>query len=579
MDGQDLSQILPDPTRSALDTALAELDAAKDVWAKNDVATRIRLLEALKDGVMDVAADWAKTSSTEKGLGLDTPLAGEDWVTGPYATLEGINAYLRTLNEIDTRGFLKKLKMRTLPTGQTAVRVMPTSLLERLLLPGVSAEVWMQPGETPDTIRQKAAPLYQTPKAERRGAVSLVLGAGNISSIAPLDVLYKLLVENQVVLLKMNPVNDYLTPLFKKAMAPLIEADALRIVSGGADVGAYLCDHPLVEELHITGSDKTHDAIVWGVGEEGEKNRAAGTPKNTRRFSSELGSVSPTIVVPGPWSDADIAFQAENIATMKLYNSGHNCIACQTLVMPEGWDKGVALLSAVKSVMAASHRPSWYPGTEERLDDYAAHLEDAERVDRGPNAPAAVIGRLGEDARNRNAEVFGPALGVKDLPAPDAETYLRAAIDYANNDLWGTLGANILIHPATLREIGSARFDEIIAGLRYGTIGINGWCAFGFLIATAPWGAFPGHTPEDIQSGTGIVHNAFMLENTERTVVRVPWAPFPRGFFTREMSLMPHPPFFITNRNQTRIGKALTRMQYRPSWGKLPGLLREVLRG
>ena len=579
MDGQDLTPTLPDTTRSALDAALAELDAAKDEWARCPVAARIDVLEALKDGVMGVAADWAATSSRNKGLDLDHPVAGEDWVTGPYATLEGINAYLRTLKDMDGRGFLKALRMRRLPGGQTAVRVMPTSLLERLLLPGVTAEVWMQHGETPGTIRSKAASLYQTPEAERRSAVALVLGAGNISSIAPLDVLHKLLVENRVVLLKMNPVNDYLTPLFERAMKPLIDVGALRIVRGGADVGAYLCEHPLVEELHITGSDKTHDAIVWGVGEEGARNRAAGTPKNTRRFSSELGSVSPTIVVPGPWTKSDIAFHAENIATMKLYNSGHNCIACQTLVMPEGWDKGEALLSAVKSVMAASDRPAWYPGTQTRLDAYAAHLEDVERIDRGPGAPAAIIGRLGADADTRNAEVFGPALGVKDLPAPDAETYLRAAVAYANDELWGTLGANILIHPATLRQIGQRRFDEIIAGLRYGTIGINGWCGFGFLIATAPWGAFPGHTPQDIQSGTGSVHNAFMLQNTERTVVRVPWAPFPRGFFSRELSLMPHPPFFVTNRNQTRIGKALTRMQHRPSWRKLPGLLREVLRG
>ncbi len=173
---------------------------------------------------------------------------------------------------------------------------------------------------------------------------------------------------------------------------------------------------------------------------------------------------------------------------------------------------------------------------------------------------------------------FGPALGVKTLPAADAESYLRAAIAYANDDLWGRLGRISWIHPATMRQIGAERFEESLPS-----------CATARLASTAgapsapdrdcAVGAFPGHTPEDIQSGTGVVHNAFMLENTERTIVRAPWAPFPRGFFSREMSLMPHPPFFINNRNQTRIGKALTRFQYRPSWRKLPGLLREVLRG
>lgn len=42
-----------------------------------------------------------------------------------------------------------------------------------------------------------------------KGKVALVLGAGNVSSIGLMDVLYKLFIENQATLLKMNPVNEY----------------------------------------------------------------------------------------------------------------------------------------------------------------------------------------------------------------------------------------------------------------------------------------------------------------------------------------------------------------------------------
>ena len=52
------------------------------------------------------------------------------------------------------------------------------------------------------------------------------------------------------------------------------------IVRGGADSGKYLCEHPLVDEIHITGAGASHDAIVWGPGAEGAANKAAGTPKN-----------------------------------------------------------------------------------------------------------------------------------------------------------------------------------------------------------------------------------------------------------------------------------------------------------
>ncbi|SQC42151.1 aldehyde dehydrogenase [Klebsiella pneumoniae] len=50
----------------------------------------------------------------------------------------------------------------------------------------------------------------------------------------------KLFIENQVCLLKLNPVNDYLHDLLAQALAPLIAMDALRIVTGDARAGAWL---------------------------------------------------------------------------------------------------------------------------------------------------------------------------------------------------------------------------------------------------------------------------------------------------------------------------------------------------
>lgn len=561
------------------DTALAELDANKDRWAQLPVPQRLQLLAGMKDGIMKVAKGWAEESARKKGLKPGTAIAGEEWVAGPYATMAGVNGLIATLSQMEGKKFVDHLPTRDLVTGQLAVRVLPHSIWDHLLLSGVSAEVWMQEGVTGANLKSHVATAYDTPEKDRKGKVALVLGAGNIAAITPLDVLQKLILENQVVILKMNPVNDFLTDYYQIAMKPFIDEGFLRIVKGDAKGGANLCDHPVVEELHITGSDSTHDAIVWGVGEEGEKNRESGTPKNAKRFTSELGSVSPTIVVPGPWSAADIRFQAENIATMKLHNSGHNCIACQALIMPKGWDKGARLIEEVKKVAARSTRPSWYPGAEKRVESYASHGGKVETVSRGDIAPPLVIGEIAEDAYNRECEVFAPALGVKEFEAKDAESYLRAAIDYANSELWGTLGANILIHPKTIRKIGKKRFEEILAGFRYGTIGINGWCGLGFLITACPWGAYPGHTLQDIGSGIGTVHNAFMLEDTEKVVVKAPWRPFPRGLLSLQFSLLPRPPFFITNRRQHKIGEALTRFQYKPSWLKLPGIFYHALLG
>ncbi len=579
MDGAQLTLENQPEFFGEYEAALADLDAAKDGWARSSLAERIGLLTQMKHTIMQVAKDWAETSARNKGLSAGTPVAGEEWITGPYATMAGVNGLLHTLSQMPGKAFADKLRKRELPTGQLAVQVLPASFWDHLLFSGVRAEAWMLKGVTRDNLKDHAATAYDQPEAERKGKVALVLGAGNVTAITPLDVMQKLIVENQVVILKMNPINDYLTDHYKIAMKPLIDAGALRIVRGDAAGGAYLGDHPLVEELHITGSDKTHDAIVWGVGQEGESNRKQGTPRNPRRITSELGSVSPTIVVPGPWSAADIRYQAEHIATMKLHNSGHNCIACQALIMPGGWDLGSRLMHEVRQVATRSTRPTWYPGTGQRLQTHCQHGGAVRKVGRGDAAPPLVISDLAGHSHNRENEVFGPALGTVELDAPDPETYLRAAIAYANDALWGTLGANILIHPRTISKIGKARFELIVAELKYGTIAVNAWCGMGFLITTCPWGAYPGHTPDDIQSGSGTVHNTFMLENTERVVLRAPWRPFPRGLLSLQFTLLPRPPFFITNKRQHKIGRALTEFQYKPNWRRLPGILCNALLG
>ena len=97
------------------------------------------------------------------------------------------------------------------------------------------------------------------------GGIGLVLGAGNVTSIPVLDVLYELLAFNRVVILKVNPTQDALVPVFERALAPLIEAGFLRIVRGGGEVGAYLTTHAGIDHVHITGAAPTFDAIVWGT--------------------------------------------------------------------------------------------------------------------------------------------------------------------------------------------------------------------------------------------------------------------------------------------------------------------------
>jgi aldehyde dehydrogenase (NAD(P)+) len=569
------------PTAEAhLDRELGELHARRTEWARLPVAEKIVLLRRTRGRIAEVADDWVRAGAHAKGLDPDSPLAVEEWLTGPWALLFAINRYIETLEDV-AAGRTPRLPqhaMRTRPDGQLVVRVFPQSAYDRIILGGVSAEVWMELGVTAETLPSTMAVFYR--EREPDGAVALVLGAGNIASIAPLDVLDKLLVEGHVALLKLNPVNDYLGPILARAFEPLVERGWVRIVYGGAQVGEYLCLHPLVEEIHVTGSEATYDAILFGSGEEGRERKRRGEPRLTKRLTGELGNVSPTIVVPGRWSDADLRFHAANVATQKLLNAGFNCVATQVLVLSKDWPQADAFLGYVRdAIRQAPSRSSYYPGSAERTRRLASSYASGEVWEYGTGVRAIAAG-IGADAPHElfESEAFGAVLAETRLPGRDAHTFLGAAVRFANERLRGTLGANVIVHPHTERRLGPA-FGDAIAQLRYGGIGINIWSAAGFLMALGTWGAFPGHTPQDIQSGVGVVHNARMFSRPQRTVVRGPFQPFPRGLARGDFSLLPLPPWYLTHRRAHEVGRRLTRFEADPSVWKIAGIVAAALRG
>lgn len=516
-----------------LDRDLETLAAAKSAWARLPVERKMAMLETVKRNVRGLAAEWVDAAVRAKGLAPKSPLAGEEWISGPWAVLYALNRYLRTLRSISQRGEPALPRMKRRRDGRVVMAVFPHDLYDRILLSGVYADVWMQPGLSPEDVRDMAGDFYRAPNPD--GRVALVLGAGNISSIAPLDVLYKMLADGCVCMLKMNPVNEYLGTILERALEPFVDAGFLRFAYGGADTGEYLCGHEAVEEIHITGSEATHTAIAYGPG--------AGKP-----ITSELGNVSPTIVLPGPWTADDIIFQAQNIATQKAHNAGFNCIASQVLVLPGGWQHTQALRDAIDGVFVdMEQRPEYYPGAAQRRQSLTG----------GRDALRALIDVDASDVDNRafTNEAFCGVLACTELDG-GVETYLRDAVAFANDRLHGTLGANIIAHPATMREYG-ASLDDAVANLRYGCVGINAWTGVGYFVNETPWGAYPGHTLADIQSGIGVVHNSYFLRGTEKSVVRAPFAPFPRSFTTGEYALLPKPPWFVTNRRQDEIGRAL----------------------
>ncbi|MGP6869152.1 aldehyde dehydrogenase family protein, partial [Klebsiella pneumoniae] len=192
-------------TCSQYDAALHALSAARQRWAETSVNRRLALLRQIKDALAGIAPAWVAAAAAAKGLPAGDPLAGEEWLAGPCAQMVGCNGLIATLEQLEEKTFLRRIPLRTLADGRLALRVVPGTLWDRLLLSGVRAEIWMQPGVTRAHLDRYAARAYDIPPAARQGKLALVLGAGNVASIAPLDVLHKLFIENQVCMLKLNP--------------------------------------------------------------------------------------------------------------------------------------------------------------------------------------------------------------------------------------------------------------------------------------------------------------------------------------------------------------------------------------
>jgi aldehyde dehydrogenase (NAD(P)+) len=557
-----------------IDRALVELAHGEDVWAQTGLASRRELLETMHAATAGQAEAWVHAAAAYKRLPIDSPLIGEEWITGPYPVLTSLTALAATSKALEEgRSPVDPFAVRQAPGGRVAVRVLPHSVWDRLLLNGFSAEVWMPPGVSEQTVRSQAGLALRRPR--ETAGIGVVLGAGNITSIPILDVLYELYAHNRVVALKLNPVTNGLLEVFTNVLAPLIDIGVVRILTGGADVGTYLVRHPKVAHVHMTGSQATHDAIVFGPGAEGASRKEAGTPLLQKPVTSELGGVSPTIVVPGDWSDADLRFQAEHVVTQRLHNGGYNCCASQVIVVSSDWVQKDRFLKYLRTTLAeAPTRAAYYPGSDGRVAEALASYPAAERI----GGRLLIAGLDPEEPGHAlTTEYFAPVLGVLELPGR-VGPFLSEAVRVANDQFAGTLGVNLIAHPRTIRELGET-LNEAIAELRYGTVGLNAWTGVGYLTATASWGAFPGHTLDDVQSGIGVVHNALLLDGPERTVLRGPFRPAPRSILHGEYTLSPRPPWFVTNRTAAATGRLLTHFSASPRWAALPGVFASALRG
>ena len=499
------------------------------------------MLEETISNIKEVSYFWATICSDNKGT-TKTPAEGEEWLGGPFASVLATQYYIKSLINDDD------LVEGNFNNSENSYKVFPNNFIERITFPFINAKVYFNKSMSFEDINKFRG---FSKRYDIEPSITLVLGAGNFSSIPYLDVLYHLITRRSVILLKLNPVNDYLKPVFEKVFKNFIERGYIIVTNGNINESKYMATHPGINHIHLTGSDKTYEDIVYGRELTGNERSIKTVPKvNSKPITSELGNVTPIIIHPGKWSTSDIKYQARKIVTGKLNNNGFNCIAAQVVVLPDGWGHTETLIKYVKYYMnKAKDRKAYYPDSIERL----TKLEKDKSYER-VNSLSCTTPHLTREIKAYNKyeldEVWSSTIYFRKIAYSNAEDYVKKSIDYCNNELWGNLGVSVIIKDHN-NKFNKHITNSYIEHLNYGTIAINEWAAIGYIIPQLPWGGYPGNKDNDIQSGQSVVHNSMLFESPLKGIVETKF----------RISRLIDPPWFITNKKSRRLFMNLTYFQ------------------
>ena len=541
---------MPDPF-DRLNDLLVSLAAGARRHVGRDASARAKLARACAERVANVADDWAHTAVAVKQGGA-VALA-EEIATGPLGTLRLLLLTARALQEIAKSGLPRACRPPRLshagtgghprtsdPASMVEVDVMPVgALFDDMLFRGHRATVrCVNPGGLDAFDRSWRREAEERP---RSGGVAVVLGAGNVTGLAAADVICQIFEHGRAVLLKLHPLHAPLEPVLSVALEPLIEAGLLGIVSGGAEIAQAAVAAPLVTHVHLTGGQGAFDAIVWG----GRDPHAAGAePLLAKPITCELGNVTPWIIVPGRYTPAQLACQADMVAASIANNTSFNCIATKLVVTCRAWpqrDEFLALIGRRLARLPA--RPAWYPGASIAWETIA-----------GRSAPAdgtlPWVFRTGLDIERDRAwvarEWFVPVAAETAVDADDIEAFCTRAGGLVHG-LPGSLAASVTM-PATLAARDRQRAELLVEHLEYGVVAVNGWSALAYALGNIPWGGFPGGTLAAPASGIGRVHDPLLLPLVHNTILRAP------------LVVWPAPPWFPWHRGSVKLTSGVLAM-------------------
>lgn len=522
-----------------IDEKLAGLSTSKAKWAKLGLPAKIELLDAVVNNIKKLGMDGHKKWAND---GIRCQLLDPDNKNATFSVsiemLLNITMLMKHLNRLkDSFTSIVKtgkplaVPIRTNSTGHTVADVFPQNGSDKQ---GPTAkwkgELWLNsPSQGGCTA------------VNPEGGVAVVLGAGNQGFLTSLDIVHCLFHQNEVVLAKHHPLRGYQDGPFRFLFAPLVAAGFLDFLPDeGIAAASHLVQHAAVSHVHMTGGAPTHDAIVWG-GPPALRaaNKAANTPVLQASMTSELGCITPYVVVPAVWTAEELKHHAQQLATAFAQNVSCNCNAPKVLVLAADWAQKGAFMAALKLHLCSMPLGvPYYPGTQGRYEGFAeAYKGRCSEVESFPNcsiagspkelpwlfveAPHDPV-RPNKDEYAFRHEAFGPVLAVCEVKSKGTIAFMQAVVPLCNDVLYGGLSATVVLHPS-VEAAHEEEVAELLAGLKYGCIGVNAWTGSCYSIDTAVWGAYPGEELAAVESGRGFVQNTLLFDDVEKAVIRTPF--------------------------------------------------------
>lgn len=565
---------------SELSSVLGRLAAGSRRFAAIAAGERADLARRTALSTVAAAGSWADVAvAIKRGPPGAGPSLAEELATGPMVTARLCLLTARAQRDIAACGIPRAAAPpRVLHAGRRSVGGTPAALVGLDLLPARGPLGTLHDGMIHQGFRAtvrchdpggeanfEQAWRREVEERPRAGGVAVVLGAGNVTGLSAADVLAQVFEHGRGVFLKVHPLHAPLQPILESALEPLVEAGLVAIAAGGAEIAREAIAAPETTHVHVTGGEATYRSIVWGSADPADRFAA---PLLVKPITCELGNVTPWFILPGRYSRAALAHQADLVAASIANNTSFNCIATKGIVTCRSWPQRADFLALIERRLASlPARPGWYPGAVRDWEVATGRVAPADGT-----VPSSLITGIdmATDDRLLAREWFVPVVAEVPIDADDVAGFCGRALAFSHR-LPGSLAASVTI-PAGLSTVDLRHAEQFVDHLAFGVVAVNTWSAMAYAFGNVPWGGFPGGTLASPKSGLGFVHDPLLLPLVHNSVIRAP------------LSTSIRPPWFPWHRSGARLARGVVDLYGRCAEGKsglgtMLAMLPAVLRG